>query len=68
MSDLEAELPKWEIVTSNVLGIDPDFKEALLVAVLAVAHIQGLAGNMPGVTGAGSAVVLGQRSATPMSS
>jgi len=60
MADLEADLPGWEVATSQVLGIDPDFKEALLVAVLAVACVQGIPGNMPGVTGALRLVVLGQ--------
>lgn len=60
MADLEAELPGWEVATSQALGIDPDIKEALLVAVLAAAHVQGIPGNMPGVTGARELVVLGQ--------
>jgi len=60
MADLEAELPGWEVTTSQALGIDPDIKEALLMAVLAVAHVQGIPGNMPGVTGARELVVLGQ--------
>jgi anhydro-N-acetylmuramic acid kinase len=60
VADLEAELPGWEVTTSQVLGIDPDIKEALLMAVLAVAHVQGMPGNMPGVTGARELVVLGQ--------
>ncbi len=60
MADLEADLPGWEVATSRVLGIDPDFKEALLVAVLAVACVRGIPGNMPGVTGAPRLVVLGQ--------
>ena len=60
VADLEAELPGWEVTTSQVLGIDPDIKEALLMAVLAVAHVQGIPGNMPGVTGARELVVLGQ--------
>lgn len=68
MSDLQAELPGWDVVTSGVLGIDPDYKEAFLMAVLAVAHIQGMVGNMPGVTGAAKSVVLGQRTASPGSS
>jgi len=60
MADLGMELPGWEVTTSKALGIDPDIKEALLVAVLAAAHIQGIPGNMPGVTGARELVVLGQ--------
>ncbi len=60
VADLQAELPGLEVTTSQVLGIDPDIKEALLMAVLAVAHVQGIPGNMPGVTGARELVVLGQ--------
>lgn len=60
MADLEAELPGWEVTTSQAQGIDPDTKEALLVAVLAAAHVQGIPSNMPGVTGARELVVLGQ--------
>ena len=60
MADLQAEFPTTKVVTSKALGIDPDYKEALLVAVLAVAHAKGMAGNMPGVTGAGRQVILGQ--------
>ncbi len=59
-ADLMEELPGWNVDTSQVLGIDPDFKEALLMAVLAVARIKGIPGNMPGVTGAREQVVLGQ--------
>jgi len=62
MSDLETVLPGWKVLTSETLGIHPDFKEALLMAVLAVAHVHKIPGNMPGVTGAGKAVVLGQLS------
>ena len=60
MDDLEAELPGWDIVTSQTLGIDPDFKEALLMGLLAVARMERLPGNMPAVTGAGREVILGQ--------
>ncbi len=59
MTDLRAELPGWQIADSRETGIDPDHKEALLMAALAVAHVQGLAGNLPGVTGAREPVVLG---------
>ena len=60
MADLDADLPEWKRVTSQVLGVDPDAKEALLMAVLAVAKMEGIPGNMPGVTGAGRALLLGQ--------
>ena len=59
MSDLRAELPGWQIADTRETGIDPDHKEALLMAALAVAHVQRLAGNLPGVTGAREPVVLG---------
>ncbi len=60
-SELQQALPGLQISSSGDVGVDPDIKEALLMAVLAVAHQQNIAGNMPGVTGAGRAVVLGQR-------
>ncbi|UCH09721.1 MAG: anhydro-N-acetylmuramic acid kinase, partial [Fidelibacterota bacterium] len=60
MADLAVEHPGWKVVTSAELGIDPDFKEALLMAVLAVAHVERIPGNMPGVTGARKPVILGQ--------
>ncbi len=59
MADLKDELPAWHITDTREIGIDPDHKEALLMAALAVAHVQGLAGNLPGVTGAREPVVLG---------
>ncbi len=65
LADLQAELPGWQVVDSQELGIDPDHKESLLMAVLAVAHIQGLPGNFPGVTGAGKPVVLGNLTPVP---
>lgn len=60
MADLAEELPGWSVNTSQILGIDPDFKEALLMAVLAAARVKGIPGNMSGVTGAREQVVLGQ--------
>jgi anhydro-N-acetylmuramic acid kinase len=61
MSELQQALPEMEISSSKDLGVDPDIKEALLMAVLAVAHMQNMAGNMTGVTGAIRAVVLGHQ-------
>lgn len=60
MGDLARELPSWQIEPSSVLGIDPDIKEALLMAVLAVAKMENRPANMPAVTGARREVVLGQ--------
>ncbi len=61
MEDLAAELPGWRIADSKALGVDPDFKEALLMAVLAAANVEGIPTNMPGVTGARNMVILGQQ-------
>ena len=40
-------------------GIDPDWMEAMAFAWLAQRHIEGKPGNLPAVTGAREAVVLG---------
>jgi anhydro-N-acetylmuramic acid kinase len=41
------------------LGVDPDAREALAFAFLAWAHIRGVSGNIPSVTGAKAPRVLG---------
>jgi anhydro-N-acetylmuramic acid kinase len=41
------------------LGVDPDAREALAFAFLAWAHLHGISGNIPSVTGAAEARVLG---------
>jgi anhydro-N-acetylmuramic acid kinase len=41
------------------VGIDPDAKEAVAFAVLAWAHLRGIAANEPGATGASGRRVLG---------
>lgn len=43
----------------TALGVDPDAREALAFAVLAWAHLNGRAGNVPGATGARGGRVLG---------
>lgn len=47
------------VVTTASLGIDPDFVEAMAFAWLAWRRLEGLAGNLPAVTGAQRAVPLG---------
>jgi anhydro-N-acetylmuramic acid kinase len=47
--------------STAALGLDPQAKEAVLMAVLAHAHLRGIAGNLPEVTGASRPVVLGLR-------
>jgi len=52
-------LPGIPVVTGDVLGIDPDSKEALAFAALAWAHVHGIPGNIPEATGAAGPRVLG---------
>ena len=48
------------LVPSDDLGISADGKEALGFAMLAVAHVKEISGNIPSVTGAKKALVLGK--------
>jgi anhydro-N-acetylmuramic acid kinase len=45
---------------ADALGMDPDAREAACFALLAWAHLEGIPGNLPGVTGAAGPRVLGQ--------
>jgi anhydro-N-acetylmuramic acid kinase len=57
-------LVKWfspiAVVPSDELGVSVDGKEALGFAILAVAHVKSIPGNIPSVTGAKKALVLGE--------
>ena len=59
MARLHKELPKAVFFTSQELGFDADIKEALCFAYLGWRSLGGLSGNIPSVTGAKRAVVLG---------
>ena len=59
MKDIQKYSGILDLKTSNVLGMDPDMKETLLIAVIGVAHMQAIKANMPSVTGAEKMVVLG---------
>jgi anhydro-N-acetylmuramic acid kinase len=48
-----------EVPDEGVLGVDPDFREALCFAALGWAFLQGVPGNVPSVTGAAGPRVLG---------
>jgi anhydro-N-acetylmuramic acid kinase len=48
-----------EVPDADVLGVDPDFREALCFAALGWAFLQGLPGNVPSVTGAAGPRILG---------
>jgi anhydro-N-acetylmuramic acid kinase len=54
-----ALLPGVDVHGYRDLGVDEDSKEALLVALIGWLTVHGLPGNVPAVTGARRAVVLG---------
>jgi len=61
ISRLSHHLAPIPVESTALWGIDPDFKEAAIFAVLAHWQGLGLPGNLPSVTGAQQAVVLGER-------
>ncbi len=56
---LIALLPNFSIQTTNVLGVDSDYLEAIAFAWLAQQTLNGQPSNLPQVTGAKHACVLG---------
>ncbi|MEY2831307.1 MAG: hypothetical protein RLZZ574_565 [Cyanobacteriota bacterium] len=56
---LQAELTSAHIGTTDEMGINGDFKEALAFAVLAYWRVKSIPGNLPQVTGAAKPVLLG---------
>ncbi|MDH5379083.1 MAG: anhydro-N-acetylmuramic acid kinase, partial [Gammaproteobacteria bacterium] len=48
-----------KVATTQELGVDPDYIEAIAFAWLAKQCLKGLAGNLPEVTGASGEKVLG---------
>ncbi len=48
---IEAAVAPLPVLRGDVLGVDPDAKEAVAFAVLAWAHVRGVPGNVPSVTG-----------------
>ncbi len=59
LSRLATHLSPVSVETTQALGVHADWVEAGLCAWLAKRRLQGLAGNLPSVTGASSEVVLG---------
>lgn len=57
---LQANLPSCQICTTDDLGLNADFKEAIAFAVLAYWRELELPGNLPVSTGARRAVLLGE--------
>lgn len=56
---LAKQLPKVAVESTAALGIDPERMEAMAFAWLAQRTLAGQAGNLPSVTGANAAAVLG---------
>lgn len=65
MHDLQA-LTKCTVDTSDSLGVHPDWVEAMAFAWLAYRNVHQLTGNLPSVTGASEAVVLGKLTRQPV--
>jgi len=56
---LQTLLDSVPVITTDEVGVSADFKEAIAFAVLAYWRSLGVPGNLPQVTGAKSAVLLG---------
>ncbi len=59
MRRLGEALPGVAVESTAIAGLDPDWVEAAAFAWLAMRNLGGLPGNLPSVTGAERAVVLG---------
>ncbi|PKG56664.1 anhydro-N-acetylmuramic acid kinase [Shewanella sp. Choline-02u-19] len=59
MCRLQKLLPNYKIVTTAELGINPQWVEGIAFAWLAMRFHLGLPGNLPAVTGASRAAILG---------
>jgi anhydro-N-acetylmuramic acid kinase len=59
LARLAEELPGIPVRTTDSLGLAPDWVEAAAFAWLAHRTLEGLPGNLPSVTGAARAVILG---------
>jgi len=60
---LQSRLGTLPVESTEQLGVHPDWVEAMAIAWLAHCHVEGKPGNLPSVTGARAAVVLGTLSA-----
>jgi anhydro-N-acetylmuramic acid kinase len=56
---IEAELAPVPVRPGNLIGMDPDAREAAAFALLAWAHIRGIPANVPEATGSKGPRVLG---------
>jgi anhydro-N-acetylmuramic acid kinase len=53
-------LPSLSVLTTDEVGLNADFKEAIAFAVLAYWRQLGLPGNLPSATGAPGEILLGE--------
>ncbi len=60
MSRLQQHLPSSTLSTTDALGLNSDAKEAIAFAILAYWRKNNIPGNLPEVTGATQAVLLGE--------
>lgn len=60
ISRLQANLPNWTVASTEKIGLSPRWVEAVAFAWLARQTILNQPSNLPSVTGASKAVVLGQ--------
>ncbi len=60
MQRIAQALPDYKVDSTASAGLDPDWVEAIAFAWLARRHLQQQTGNLPSVTGAKQAVILGQ--------
>jgi len=65
MEALVDRLAPWRVVTSDELGVDGDFKEAVAFAILAWSSACGEPANVPSATGADHPVRLGKLAFPP---
>lgn len=59
MERIAAQLSGWQVASSEAVGMDPDWVEAMAFAWLAYQTLNGESSNLPSVTGAREAVILG---------
>lgn len=60
MAGLQEKFAPAQVITTNALGVPSEAKEAMLFALLANETASGNPGNVPSVTGATSATMLGK--------
>jgi anhydro-N-acetylmuramic acid kinase len=59
---LKVHLGEIEVLTTDEVGLNSQFKEAIAFAILAYWRTLGIPGNLPSVTGAKQAILLGEMS------